>query len=363
MVSRRAVLTAAAGLLASPALAQDARQRRRRPVEELRVGLLYLGNADDFGWTARHESARREVERRFPDRVRFTVMERVPSEDAERVAIRLARDGHLLVIGTSPAHAEGLIEAAGRMPETMFEQVGTAPTSANLATFDARAYEARYVMGALAARQSRERRIGYLAPRPSPDAYQHANAFMAGVRSVSRDIPVRLVWAGTWFDPWVEAEATRALIADGADVIAHQTDSPAPLQVAEQNGCLGFGSADDMIAFAPSAQLTGLKLDWAPLYTERVRDVLSGEWRPRSQWSGIADGTVTLAPVRNATPIAQRAAGTAERAVRADPMIAFRGPLLDRDGRERVRAGEVLSDEGLRTMDWLVQGIEPVEGT
>ena len=37
-----------------------------------------------------------------------------------------------------------------------------------------------------------------------------------------------------------EADAARALIDQGVDIMTQHTDSPAPLQVAESRGILGF---------------------------------------------------------------------------------------------------------------------------
>jgi hypothetical protein len=35
----------------------------------------------------------------------------------------------------------------------------------------------------------------------------------------------------------------------------------------------------------------------------------------------------------------------------------YAGPLLDRDGKQRVAAGQVLSDGDLWKMDWFVKGV------
>ena len=56
----------------------------------------------------------------------------------------------------------------------------------------------------------------------------------------------------------------KTLIDQGADMITQHTDSPAPLQVAQNRGVMGFGQASDMEAFAPNAQLTAIIDDWAP---------------------------------------------------------------------------------------------------
>ena len=67
---------------------------------------------------------------------------------------------------------------------------------------------------------------------------------------------MKIVWVNAWYDPGKEGDSAKALIDQGADIIAQHTDSGAPLQVAQQRGVLGFGQASDMISLAPKAQLT-----------------------------------------------------------------------------------------------------------
>ena len=77
------------------------------------------------------------------------------------------------------------------------------------------------------------------------------NAFMLGAQSVNPDFKVKIVWVNSWFDPGKEGDAAKALFDQGADIIVQHTDSPAPLQIAEERGLHGFGQSTDMINFAP----------------------------------------------------------------------------------------------------------------
>ena len=54
------------------------------------------------------------------------------------------------------------------------------------------------------------------------------NAFVLGAQSVNPDFKVKVVWANTWFDPGKEADAAKALIDQGVDIITQHTDSTAP---------------------------------------------------------------------------------------------------------------------------------------
>jgi basic membrane protein A len=79
---------------------------------------------------------------------------------------------------------------------------------------------------------------GYIASFPIPEVVRGINAFMLGAQSVNPDFKLKVVWVNTWFDPGKEADAAKALIDQGVDIITQHTDSTAPMQVAEERGIM-----------------------------------------------------------------------------------------------------------------------------
>ena len=178
------------------------------------------------------------------------------------------------------------------------------------------------------------------------------------IRAIVTDIEVQVVWVNTWYDPGKEADAAKALIAQGADVIMQHTDSPAALQAAENAGVLAFGQASDMIKFAPNAHLTAIEDNWAPYYIKRVQAALDGTWTSTDTWAGMAEGDVVMSPYWNMPYEVADMAKEAEAAVRLGEVHPFTGPIVDRDGTERVAAGAVADDGMLLGMDWFVKGVK-----
>ena len=96
----------------------------------------------------------------------------------------------------------------------------------------------------------------------------------------------------TWFDPGKEADAAKALIDQGADILMQHTDSAAPMKIAEERGIYAFGQASDQAAYGPNAQLTAIIDDWAPYYVRRVGDLMNGTWSSTDTWGGFDTGMV-----------------------------------------------------------------------
>lgn len=327
--------------------------------DKLKVGFIYVGPIGDHGWSYQHNQGRLAIEKEFGDKIETVYIENVSEgPDAERAIERLARDGAGLIFTTSFGFMNPTLKVAEKFPDVKFEHATGYKRSDNLSTYSARFYEGRYVIGQMAAKMSKTGTAGYVASVPIPEVVRGINSFMLGAQSVNPDFKVKVVWVNSWYDPGKEADAAKALLDQGADVISQHTDSPAPLQVAEERGAVGFGQASDMIAFAPKAQLTAIVDDWSAYYIRRVQAVLDGTWKSEDIWGGFDKDMVVMAPYTNVPEdVAKEAAATAEK-IRSGEFHPFTGPIFKQDGSEAVGEGIIIDDGALLGMNWYVKGID-----
>jgi len=181
---------------------------------------------------------------------------------------------------------------------------------------------------------------------------------MLGAQSVDPEFKVRVVWVNSWYDPGKEADASKVLFGQGADMITQHTDSTAPLQIAEEEGKHGFGQATDMIRFAPNAQLTAIVDDWSGYYVDRIQAVLDGTWEPVDVWGGLDSGMVAMAPFTNMPDDVAKMATETTEAIASGELHPFTGPIHNQAGELVVEEGETLSDGDVLGMNWYVQGID-----
>jgi len=345
-----AVAALAVAFAASTAVAQD----------KVKACWMYVGPIGDFGYSYQHHQGLLAVQQKFGDRVETAYLESVPEgPDAERALERLAREGCNIIFATSFGFQDPVQKVAKRFPDVKFEHAtGFKQESDNIALYNARFYEGRYIIGQIAAKMSKTGTAGYIVSFPIPEVIMGINAFMLGAQSVDPDFKVRIVWVNTWFDPGKEADAAKALFDQGADIIVQHTDSTAPLQIAEERGLLGFGQASDMIKFAPKAQLTSIVDDWAPYYTRRIQELLDGKWQPTNVWEGLKEGAVLMAPYTNMPDDVAKAAEETEQKIASGEFHPFTGPITKQDGTEALPAGQVMDDKTLLGMNWYVKGID-----
>ena len=342
-------LAAALGLGMASAQAED----------KLKVGFIYVGPIGDHGWSYQHNQGRLAIEAAFGDKVETTYIENVSEgPDAERAIERLARDGAGLIFTTSFGFMNPTLKVAKKFPDVKFEHANGYKRADNVSTYSARFYEGRYIIGQIAAKMSKTGTAGYIGSFPIPEVVRGINSFMLGAQSVNPDFKIKVVWVNSWYDPGKEADAAKALLDQGADVISQHTDSPAPLQVAEERGAVGFGQASDMIKFAPNAQLTAIVDDWSVYYVNRVQAALDGTWKSEDIWGGLAKDMVLMAPFTNLPEdIANEAAAMTDK-IRSGEFHPFTGPIFKQNGEVAVEDGIILDDGALLGMNWYVKGID-----
>ena len=334
---------------------------------KLKVGFVYLTNPGDHGWTYAHELGRQQLVAHFGDKIETTYVENVPEgPDATRVIRELADAGNKVIFTTSFGYMEPTIAVAKEYPDVKFDHITGYKRAENVATGNIRFYEGRYVQGVVAGLMTKSNTIGYLGAFPIPEVIQGINSFARGLRSVNKDATIKIVWVNNWYDPAKEADAAKVLIAEGADILAQHTDSPAMLQTAEKAGVKGFGQSSDMEKFAPNAQLFASVNNWGPYYISQVQKVMDGSWTTGegpdhwagNTWKGIGDDFLTITDYKNMSDDIAAQAEAARTAIADGSLNIFAGPMMDNQGNMILQDGEVLDDGGLWAMNYYVEGVE-----
>ncbi|AXQ95854.1 BMP family ABC transporter substrate-binding protein [Cereibacter azotoformans] len=358
-MDRRTLLAgAASGLALSLAGGQAAMAQAK---DKVKVGFVFVGPIGDGGWTFQHNEGRLAVEKEFGDRVETIYQESVPEgSDAERVLTQMALSGCDIIFTTSFGYMDATNNVAAKFPNVKFEHcTGFKREHPNVATYNARFYEGRAVCGTIAGMMTKSNKIGYIGSYPIPEVVQGINASFIHARKVNPDVTISVVWAYTWFDPAKEADAAKALIEQGVDVILAHTDSTAPLAEASKTpGVIGFGQASDMANYKPSPRVSSIIDNWAPYYVKRVGMVLDGTWEGTDAWEGIAGGEVQIGEITEAVPAEVKAKAMEVHDAIADGTYhPFTGPLNRQDGSTWLAEGETAPDADLLGMNFYVEGI------
>ena len=346
---------------AQPAAEKPADGKAAAPAASgpLKVAFVYISPVSEEGWSTQHDFARREIEKHFGEKISVTGIDNIPDNaDAERVLRDLAQQGNKLIFATSFGYMNSLLKVAKEFPDVKFEHATGYKTAENVTAYSARFYEARYLAGKLAAATTKTGILGYVAALPIPEVLQGINAFTLGAQSVNPNIEVRVVWTSAWYDPGKEADATKSLIGQKADVITHHTNSSAVASTCEEAKVPVISYNTAMKRAAPTMLLGGVIHIWDDYYAQEIQSVLDGTWKSKNVWGGAPEHMVGLVEIAQTAPkaVVDDINATFEKMAKRE-FHPFTGPVVSNEGKEMLKAGEKATDEHLLTMGYLVKGV------
>lgn len=327
---------------------------------DLKPAMIIYSPKDDKSWSEAFENARKAMEKDLG--ITIPLVENIPENaTAIRPAVELLiKKGHNVIIGTAFGYSDTFKELADKYPNVAFLNGAGTTNSSNLESFYGRTYESQYLCGMAAASASKTGDLGYVAANPLGLVNWAINAFTMGARQIKPDAKVTVVFTGSWNDAIKERTAAEALFGQGKDVVGHHVSTSSTQAVAEERKAYATGHHLDLTSIAPNATLCTSAWTWEKFLTPRLKDIQAGTWKPSpyGAFLSIKDGGTDATCCGKGVPEdAAKKIMTARQEIIDGNRKVYAGPMKDRDGKERVAAGEVLSDADLWAMDWYVDGV------
>ncbi len=334
--------------------------------DDLKVGFIYIGGAEDKGYTYAHHQgtlAMKEALGLRDDQVFWleNVSEDSSCEDAINELIEM---GCQIIFGNSFGYQEYFCEAAEENPNVIFSHCsGYMCNETNFNNYFGAIYQARYLSGIVAGLKTEKNLIGYVGSMNNPEVNGGLNAFALGVKSVNPDARIIVKYTNSWYDVTLERQTAEALLDLGCDVLAQHCDTTMPMIAAEARGAYGVGynaiiNPDEA---GYNAWMTAPVWDWSAIVIDEVKAVMAGSWTAQNLFYGLKEGLVSLAPLTSAAPEgAQELIDAATAKILSGEWDVFTGPIYDNAGNLVVAEGETVNftanfaDE----MNWLLDNVE-----
>ena len=329
----------------------------------LKIGYIMSGKKEDTGWNSEHYIGIKSA-------CDMADIELVLKEDVKEfsgtcnLAIQeLAKAGANMIILSSYGYSQEVKDIIKDYPEIVFYANSSEYHEANMTSYFARVYQARYLSGIIAGMMTKNDKIGYVAAMENNEVNRGINAFTLGVKRVNKDAEVVVYWTDTWEDKEKEVIAANTLIKEAqVDIITYHQNRAYVAEVAAEQGiyCIGYHMPPENVL---PTYLTTVKCEWELVYKELLGEFLKGKANlKRNYWVGMEVQAVGLAEysaliseeIKTEVEIAQQEI-LSGRAI-------FSGSIYDTTGRLRCREGEMISDEVLlEQFDWFVKGVKVYE--
>lgn len=260
----------------------------------MKVGLLTPGSINDGGWNALAADGLNRIKSELGAEISHQET-RTPAEFEEGFRSYGARNFDL-AFGHGFEFQEAAKKAGSEFPKTIFITTSGNTIAANVAPMRFQIEEATYLLGVIAARESKSGKAGLVGGINVPSIASSFLAFKAGAQSVNPKFEVKEIYTGNFDDLGAAKVATLSLINAGADFIFHQANEAGRgvFQACSERKVRCFGSNRDQSDLAPDVVVASAVLDVPGAYVQMAKIVREHRFKPEVQNFGMKEGTVQV---------------------------------------------------------------------
>ena len=273
------------------------------PEEPVRVAVILPSSITDLSWSQSMYDGLVALQAQIggEEAMEIAYTEGMFDVTTATQAIRdYAEDGYDLVIAHGTQYGSSLFELAPDYPETSFAW-GTATDTGvdqgliNIFAYEARAEQAGYVEGVMAAMMTESNILGIVGPVPAGDALLHINGFIQGVEATSPDAEILLAYTGSFGDTAAAAETAQTQIAGGADVLTGSAQQVVgAIDAVQTAGGYWFGLQADQSVNWPETVVSSVAFNWTPSLGKMIESILGGSYGGTAFELSFANGGMTL---------------------------------------------------------------------
>src|SRR4029079_807710 len=188
------------------------------------------------------------------------------------------------------------ISAGKQYPNTVFITTSGSSVSANVAPMVFELEQATYLLGVIAARESKTGKAGLVGGINLPSIASSFLAFKAGAQSVNPKFEVKEIYTGNFDDLGAAKVATLSLINAGCDFIFHQANEAGRgvSQACSELRVRCFGANKNQTELAPDVVVASAVVDVPAAFLEMAKIVKEKRFKPGGQHFGFNEGIVRL---------------------------------------------------------------------
>ncbi len=306
------------------------------------------------GWTYAHDLGRMHIEQVFGKQIKVQcyIAKEFPSyEEAIEKAIR---DGNAIVFTTSPVLYKASLKLALDYPAAKILNCSLMADKGVIRNYNARMYEAKFLIGAIAGAMAEDDKLGYVADYPIYGTIANANAFALGAKMVNPRVQVYLEWMSQKSSDELIASfrERKVSLISGRDLI-----------IPGNEGTRHFGLFET--EEKSTINLAMPIWNWGKFYEEIVRSIMNGTWKNESvsgkalnYWWGMSSGIIDVVYSHHLPVGTRRLAELLKKTICTGEFNPFSGIIYAQDNKIiQGKDDETLTSEKIIKMDWLCENI------
>lgn len=320
----------------------------------LQIAFIHDVDPQQSGWTYAHDLGRMHLEEAFPDQVEIAVYIKTAYKDAEEAIECAIADGNKIIFTTSPVLYNASLKVAILHPEVKILNCSMMADRGIIRTYNARMYEAKFLIGAIAGAMTENDRLGYMADYPIYGTVANVNAFALGAKMVNPRVKVYVEWISKKHtDIYGEFRKNHVSYVSGRDIII-----PGKSQGSRHFGLFRLDEEWHHNLAMPVWH-------WGKFYEKMIRNILSGTWKSDetsktksvNYWWGMSSGVIDVITSQNLPIGTGRLVELLKKTICEGEFNPFAGILYSQNGVIQGNAEGELRADRIITMDWLAENV------
>ena len=333
----------------------------------IRAAFLFDRSERDSSWVYSHELGANELVEKFEGAVEAVKFENCSTQEELAQAFdACSADEEDIVFATSPAMMESCLKAAIEYPDMRIMNCAVNLSLSAVPTYYTRMYEAKFLMGCLAASLAENHMIGYRADYPIFGGIANINAFALGAASFDPYAKVKLVWASKKGTDW-----EKELIESGCRIISG-IDFIKPNDPTRKYGLYRIcdaGTTRENGTVREEQEVENLAApvyQWGSYYEQLIRKLIDGSLDARkagaagkavNYWWGMSAGVLDIILSDNLPYASRKVLLALKRIITQEAASPFEGEIRTQTGILKGPGTPALTDKEIITMDWLCDNV------
>lgn len=321
----------------------------------LRVAFIYDATPETSRGCYAHELGREDLISRFDGAVDAIRFDNCRTDEEIRKAIDVAAiDEDSIIFTTSPAQMPQTLKSAIEYPDIQFFNSSINLVHNAVQTYFARTYEAKFLMGALAAAMSDNHRIGYRSTVPVYGIVADINAFAIGAEMIDPKSKIYLSWDSMPTADW------RTLLQENDIRVVSGPETIKPTEASREYGLYTIEENGDI------TNLAAPMINWGKYYELLLRPIVDGKVQAKTAiakdvavnyWMGLTAGVIDVILSKKVPYAQQKLVSMLKQGVMSGEANPFDGEIHSQEGILRTADAERLTSKEIITMSWLNDNI------
>ena len=317
----------------------------------LRIAFLYERTVESSSWAYSHELGRNYIQEKFKGQVESRSWENCNTDERVKEKVEEAVAwGANVIFTTAPFMAQEGVKLALEHPEVSILNCSVNTSYNSIRTYYARMYEAKFLMGALAASITDGNDLGYVEQFPLYGTVSNINAFAIGAQFINPWAKVHLSWSGVKEADWKEEFREKGI---------RTISGPEFTKPFERSRDFGlYISREGEVSFNIAAAV----YNWGRYYEIILRSILEGSYHSSSlakshsalnYYYGLKEGVIDVILSANLNYSSKKLLSILEREIIEGRLHPFAGEIHSQEEKIQDEGADSLEMDEIVDMRWL----------